>query len=296
LFQHFIEEAGGVEAIWFPFTDNPWLKYWSATEARPAGSRLVTEPYNYPFSDLIPLPVADLAGQALRDGSVTPEFNAAEYSAALGGLNGLDATDIWGPAMNTQLYIRSTTLRFDENGYGVTCRREDVQRVLHLFFAKYRTLLGEHTARNEYPMNGPVEVRACGLDDPEHVGIKDAQSSALACTAPRPDHPEWDTVVWLNLLTQPGTPGEYAFYREMERWTIATFDGTWAHARPEWSKGWAFSADAGWSDEKTLRQTIPALVSAGKPHDHGFHWAMRRLDEHDPHRILSNDFLDRFAG
>ena len=31
--------AGRAEAIWFPFTDAPWLKVWSVSEQRPAGSR-----------------------------------------------------------------------------------------------------------------------------------------------------------------------------------------------------------------------------------------------------------------
>jgi FAD/FMN-containing dehydrogenase len=295
LFQDFVDEAGRVEAIWFPFTGKPWLKIWSAAPRQPAGSRSTAQPYNYPFSDRVPGEVSEPAGQVIRRGSVTPEFSAAEYSVALAGLRALDAFDLWGPAMNTQLYIRASTLRFDESGYGVTCRRADVQKVLHLFFRKYRALLSEHQARGEYPMNGAVEVRACAIDDPGDVGVADAQVASLACTAPWPDRPEWDTVVWLNMLTQSGTPGEYAFYRAMESWTIATFDGRWAHARPEWSKGWAFTDAAAWRDDRLLSRTIPSLVSAGRPHDHGFHWSMRQFDRHDPHRVFSNRFLDRFA-
>ena len=46
--------AGRVEAIWFPFTTNPWLKVWTPTPSKPFFSRQVTSPYNYSFSDQIP--------------------------------------------------------------------------------------------------------------------------------------------------------------------------------------------------------------------------------------------------
>jgi hypothetical protein len=143
-------------------------------------------------------------------------------------------------------------------------------------------------------MNGPVEVRACGIDRLGDVGLASAQPAALASTSPRADHPEWDSVVWLNLLTLPGTPGEYRFYREMEQWTLKTFDGAWAAARPEWSKGWAFSNTAGWADEHLLRDVLPSRVSAGKPAGHTFDAATRQLAAFDPHHTYSNDFLGEF--
>jgi hypothetical protein len=52
-FASFLEASGWVEAIWYPFTDAPWLKVWSLSRRRPAGSRLVRSPYNFPFSDTL---------------------------------------------------------------------------------------------------------------------------------------------------------------------------------------------------------------------------------------------------
>jgi FAD/FMN-containing dehydrogenase len=295
-FESFLERAGRVEAIWFPFTEKPWLKFWSVAATKPAASRRTDAPYNYPFSDLIPQAAATAAARTVKDTpSSTPAFGQAEYAASVAGLAALDAADLWGSSKNTMLYIRATTLRLNESGYGIACRRVDIQRVLHLFIEKYRNLQATYQAAGNYPMNGPVEVRACGIDRLADVGITGAQPAALGATSPRVDHPEWNAVVWLNLLTFPGTAGSYRFYREMEQWTIATFDGTWAAARPEWSKGWAFSDTAAWGDAAMLRHTLPALVSAGKPTDGDFRWAMRRLDAHDPHRVFSNGFLDRLA-
>jgi FAD/FMN-containing dehydrogenase len=296
LFEDFVAEGGRVEVIWFPFTKKPWLKVWSVAATKPAASRLTSSPYNYEFSDLVPESAARSAGAALKDNpAIAPKFNRLEYDLTVSGLAALDAADLWGPSKDTLLYIRATTLRLDESGYGVSCHRRDIQRVLHLFFDKYQELQATYSEAGHYPMNGPVEVRACGIDRLSDVGISGAQPAALASTSPRTDHPEWDAVVWLNMLTVPHTPNSYAFYRDMERWALATFDGRWAAARPEWSKGWAFSETAPFADPTMLTTTLPAVVNAGRPHHRGFDWAMRRLEAHDPHRVFSNDFLDRFA-
>ena len=44
-FASFLEANGRVEAIWYPFTDAPWLKVWTVSRRRPASSRAVTKPY-----------------------------------------------------------------------------------------------------------------------------------------------------------------------------------------------------------------------------------------------------------
>jgi cholesterol oxidase-like protein len=48
-FASFVDHSGRAEAIWYPFTDRPWLKVWSISPRRPAGARAVHAPYNYPF-------------------------------------------------------------------------------------------------------------------------------------------------------------------------------------------------------------------------------------------------------
>jgi hypothetical protein len=47
-----LRHSGRAEAIWFPFTDNPWLKVWTVTDGhKPKDSRKVDQVCNYPFSD-----------------------------------------------------------------------------------------------------------------------------------------------------------------------------------------------------------------------------------------------------
>ena len=49
----YADGAGRVEAIWFPFTDTPWLKVWSIASSKPALSIAVSSPYNYSFTNSV---------------------------------------------------------------------------------------------------------------------------------------------------------------------------------------------------------------------------------------------------
>lgn len=296
LFADYVHEAGRVESIWFPFTDKPWLKVWSVEPERPASSRAVTGPYNYPFSDTVPKPIAQLADRIIRgEGSATPQFGQVEYEVVSAGLAATDSFDIWGAWKDTLRYIRASTLRLDESGLAVLCRRADLQRVLHLYASKWLEILNRYRAAGSYPFNGPLEMRACAVDDPSVCGVAGAQAPAIAATAPRRDHRGWDTVVWANVLTFPYTPDCFAAYRDLERWVFEMFDGTWAGVRIEWSKAWAFTRNAAYHDRELLRRGIPATASAGRAGREDWAWTMRRLNAMDPHRVFGNSFLDAFA-
>ena len=236
-FESFVDASGRAEAIWFPFTDKPWLKVWTVSPSKPAASRAVSAPYNYPFSDTIPQPVARMA-DLLVTATRAPPVRRLEYEIAKAGLAATRSLDLWGQSKDVQLYIKSSTLRVDEWGYAVlalaptcsgccTARRREV-----------------HRAAADLPRRGQLPD-----ERPGRVGWDASAGSATAgasppLSAPRraPDRPEWDTVVWINLLTFAGTRDSLAFYRDFERWVLATFDGTRATLRPEWAKGWAFTA------------------------------------------------------
>jgi FAD/FMN-containing dehydrogenase len=287
-FAGFLAGAGRAEAIWFPFTVKPWLKVWSVRPTRPAASRPVTGPYNYPFSDNLPKPVADLAGQvASGQYQLAPLLGQAQYNASVAGLTASLSADIWGPSKNVLLYVRPTTLRVHANGYAVLVRRSDLQWVVHEFAAYYENLLHSYAARGRYPVNGAVEIRVTGLDDPTHAGVPGAAVPALSAIRPVAEQPQWDTAVWLDVLTIPGTPHLNGFFRELENFLYATFTGTRAAVRVEWSKGWAYTDQAAWTAPAVLDGRIPASFPAS--------WAsaVATLDEYDPHRVFSNAFLDR---
>ncbi|MGW1953049.1 cholesterol oxidase substrate-binding domain-containing protein [Streptomyces sp. NPDC001920] len=286
----FLDRAGRVEAIWFAFTEFPWLKVWSVSPTRPLTSRHVRTPYNYPFSDNVPTPVADLVGRMVSDGAwyLAPVLGNAQYDVAALGLVATRSADIWGPSKNTLLYLRPTTLRIATNGYAVLTGRDQVQRVLAEFTAFYRERLAAYAARGRFPVNGSVEIRVTGLDDPADVGAAGARHPLLSALGPRADRPDWDTAVWLNVLTLPGTPHAHQFLRELEQFGLRTFDGGYAMSRVEWSKGWAYTDEAAWSDDDVLDSAVPGSFG-----ESAWVQASGVLDRLDPHGVFGNTFLDR---
>jgi FAD/FMN-containing dehydrogenase len=296
-FASYLETSGRVEAIWFPFTANPWLKVWTVKPSKPLFSRHVSRPYNYSFSDDLPPELTDLVAQLISgNGALTPAFGQAQYAAVAAGLVLTGTWDLWGWSKNTQLYVRPTTLKVTADGYAVLCRRADVQRVVREFTTFYSARVAAHRAQGRYPMNGPVEIRVTGLDRPGDVGLPGAVTPALSAVRPRPDHPEWDVAVWLDVLTVPGTPGAAAFYRELEQWVLGNYTGSYATVRPEWSKGWGYTSTAAWADPAVLGTAIPAAYSAGQPASSTWDTARAGLTALDPHRVFGNAFLDTLFG
>ncbi|WP_079051785.1 cholesterol oxidase substrate-binding domain-containing protein [Streptomyces regalis] len=286
----FLDRAGRVEAIWFAFTEFPWLKVWSVSPTRPLTSRHVTSPYNYPFSDSVPTPVADLVGRMVSDGAwyLAPVLGNAQYDVAALGLVATLSADIWGPSKNTLLYLRPTTLRIATNGYAVLTSRAQVQRVVAEFTAFYRERLTAYAGRGRFPVNGSVEIRVTGLDDPAEVGADGARTPLLSALRPRDDRPEWDTAVWLNILSLPGTPHAEPFLSQIERFLLRTFDGEYTMTRVEWSKGWAYTRDGAWSDGEVLGAVVPGSFG-----EEAWRQAAGVLDRLDPHGVFGNAFLDR---
>ncbi|MFJ5970511.1 cholesterol oxidase substrate-binding domain-containing protein [Streptomyces sp. NPDC093060] len=286
----FLRRSGRVETIWFAFTEFPWLKEWSVTPGKPLTSRHVTSPYNYPFSDSVPTLVADLVGRMFTDAAwyLAPALGNAQLDAAALGLTATLSADLWGPSKNTLLYLPPTTLRVTANGYAILTTRAGVQRVVHEFTSRYRERLEAYAALGRFPVNGSVEIRVTGLDDPADTGVEGARAPLLSTLRPSGARPEWDTAVWLDVLTLPGTPYAEAFLRELERFLLGTYDGGYALARVEWSKGWAYTEDAVWSDPEVLGSAVPGSFGTG-----AWEQAVGILDRLDPHRVFSNGFLDR---
>ncbi|MGW2717553.1 cholesterol oxidase substrate-binding domain-containing protein [Streptomyces sp. NPDC001492] len=286
----YLDTSGRVEAIWFAFTEFPWFKVWSVAPTRPLTSRHVTSPYNYPFSDNVPTVVADLVGRMTSDAAwyLAPVLGNAQYDVASLGLVATLSADIWGPSKNTLLYIRPTTLRVTANGYAVLTARAQVQRVVAEFTSFYRERLAAYAALGRFPVNGSVEIRVTGLDDPADAELDGARAPLLSALRQSDTHPEWDTAVWLDVLTLPGTPYAEAFLRELEQFLLRTFDGEHALTRVEWSKGWAYTDEAAWSDGEVLSTKVPASLGEA-----AWGQAAGTLDRLDPHRVLGNGFLDR---
>jgi FAD/FMN-containing dehydrogenase len=292
----YLDSAGRVEAIWFPFTSNPWLKVWSLSPSKPLFSLEVTSPYNYSFSDTISQQELQLVTQILSGNpSAVTTFGPLQYDLVAAGLVTTFTYDIWGWSKNLLLYVRPTTLRVTANGYAVLTSRSNIQRVVNEFVTRYEALVATYQAAGNYPMNGPVEIRVSGLDEPADIGLGSAGAGQLSALRPRPDHTAWDVAVWFDILTIPGTPTADQFYREMEQWMFSNYSGSYAMVRPEWSKGWGYTNTAAWADTVALATTIPNAYRTGQATGDNWDTALATLDQHDPHRVFSSPLLDALA-
>lgn len=291
----FLDKSGRIETIHFPFTGNPWTKIWTLTPTLPPMVREATGPFNYPFSDSIPQSLIDLIRDInLGDVSRTPALGALQYTLVSTGLVFTASFDLWGWSRNVNLYVKPSTLRVTANGYAVITSRANVQRVVHEFVTYYQARAEAYRAQGKYPVNGPVEIRVTGLDRPSEVAIPNAVEPLLSAVRPVRDRPEWDCAVWLDLLTLPGTPEAEPFYREVEQWLFSQFSGSYALARVEWSKGWAYDAVEGaWSDATVIGQTIPQSLRYGQARDASWDAALAILNRYDPARVFASPLLDR---
>lgn len=288
----FLDRTGRIEAIWFPYTECPWLKVWSVAPAKSAPSRHITQPYPYTFANWVTKPESDLL-KAIVEGDVaaTPLFTAADYGIVASGLALTGTEDVWGWSRTSLLYVQPTTLRIVEGGWAVLTARANVQQVLHQFYLRYQALVAQYEGRGEFPVNGPVEIRITTVDHPADVA-DDAIVPWLAPTRPRPDHPEWDTCVWLDIGTLPGTPAAARFYTDIETWIWSTFTEPHATVRPEWSKAWAHTARGAWTDNRLISATIPDAFRAGQTENDNWDAALATLERLDPARVFTNPFLD----
>ena len=292
----YLDSAGRVEAIWFPFTANPWLKVWSVAPMLPLGSIEVTSPYNYSFSDSITLQESQLVAQIVGGNpSAVTTFGPLQYDIVASGLVLTFTWDIWGWSKNLLLYVLPTTLRVTANGYAVITSRANVQRVVNDFFNSYQARVAAYQAAGNYPMNGPVEIRVTGLDNSADIGLASAGSGQLAALRPRPDQAAWNVAVWFDILTIPGTPTADQFYRDTEQWMISNYSGSYATVRPEWSKGWAYTTTAAWSDPTMLTTTIPNAYRTGQAVGDNWDTALATLDAYDPYRVFSSPLLNALA-
>jgi Cholesterol oxidase, substrate-binding len=281
-----------VEAIWYPFTDTPWLKVWTVSPRRTPGSRRVRAPYNYPFSDTLP---ADeqraIRREILSHPSEAVALGQESYAQTVASLASENAGDIWGTSKDVLLYVRPATLRVTANGYAILTRRRHVQRVIGEFADRYKDVVASYRAEDLYPLNMPVEIRVTGLDDPGELGVDGAQPALLSALCPRADHAEWDVAVWLDILSLPGTPAADRAYRDIERWVFANYRPPYATVRPEWSKGWAYTARGAWTNRTLLERTLPQAFRAARPPDRTWDAAVRTLDRLDPHAVFTSPLL-----
>lgn len=291
-FRSFVEQSGRAEAIWFPFTEKPWLKVWTIGPYN-IKSKAVYGPFNYPFSDTIPTSISNLI-QSINNGNpqLVPTLGQLQYDMVSLGLTLTISSDLWGWSKNLLLYIRPTTLRVTANGYAIVTKRSNIQNVLFDFTEKYKAMVKEYASRGSYPMNNAVEIRVTGLDKADESIIEGAVLPALSPARPVEGKPEWDVVIWLDNLTMPGAPDSNQFYTELETWVFAHFSGDYAETRVEWSKGWGYTHTGVWNNLNVLQNIIPQSFDKGSETNDSWNEALSIFNKYDPHRLFSSPFLD----
>ncbi len=293
-FANFIEKTGRAEAILFPFTEKPWLKVWSATgEKKPDSSKQVDSPYNYPFSDNISEKTVYFIKSIISGNlNVTPAFGKFGYFITSVGLQYNNAFDLWGWSKNLLLYIKPTTLRMAVNGYVIITKRKNIQRVINEFYSQYSLLINKYSSQNLYPINGPIEIRVTGLDDPNDIINTPAETPLLSALKINSDNIGWDVGIWVDILTFPGTPFSNQFYQEVEEWCFSNYIGTYANFRVEWSKGWGYTKTSAWSNTDILERMIPNSLRKGEILEDNWELARSILNYYDPHRIFTSALHD----
>lgn len=294
----YLQQSGRVEAIWFPFTDNPWLKVWTVAPTKPAGSVETNHPNNYPFSDNVPQEVTGMIKviTGLFPG-LTPTFGKVMFGVTDVGLTLDNARDLWGPSKNTLFYIKDTTLRVTANGYAVLMKKGDVQNAVSAFAKQFEKMLGDYEAAGKYPINSPLEIRITGLDAPDSIPTGAAGADCRPVISSLSTDKEtiangWDVALWLDVLTLPGTKYADEFYEELEQWFVDTFKGTYARLMPEWSKGWAYTADKGaWTNDTFMGQ-IRETLTTGRDSNENWNYEVETLSGFDKYKLFVNPLLN----
>lgn len=304
---YFLEQSGRVEAIWYPFSEYPWLKVWTVEKDKPADSRLVENPNNYPFSDNLETKITDTI-KAILGGvpNLTPTFGQIMQKATQLGLDGKNlvgqnkypvSRDIWGASKNTLFYVKDTTLRVTANGYAVLMKKTDVQNAIADFTQQFQKMLNDYQNKKEYPINAPLEIRITNLDSPDNVAsiIGDSPGrpviSSLA-TDQFTEQDNWDVALWLDVLTLPGTNLSNQFYSELEEWVLKRFFGS-PNGRvvPEWSKGWGYTSnDGAWTNPEFFDH-IRTVFTLTRENDDNWQWEIDTLAKYDQYSLFLSPLL-----
>jgi hypothetical protein len=300
----FLNKSGRIEIIWFPsfpflgfpVPSYPWLKVWTVTAQKPAGSTEVNDPYNYPFSDNLQVEATEILSKIVSGAAaLTPLFTAITASftssALSGGWGYKNSTDLWGPSMNTLLYVKDTTLRVTANGYAVHMQRNQVQQAIHDFTNQFDSLLVKFEKNKLYPINAPLEIRVTALDDYPPGGTQGPVISGLRYDAAG-KKAGWDVACWFDVLTvQPAGDPQKAndFYEQLETWVGQRFASPEYLVMPEWSKGWAYTAnDGAWTSQPYIQQI---RKNFGTDPANNWEYEVNTLARYDSKGLFFNPFL-----
>jgi hypothetical protein len=284
-----LDEFGRVEVIWFCYTNQAWVKTWELKSHRIFPQ--VSGPYNYPWANSIdPFANGTLHWLLRGNPALAPSFG--ELQLGIAKHFSPEGSTMNGTARDLLLFVKASTMRVTAFAYAIQMRRRDVQSAVNIWYELYRDLVERYRSNGKYPWNSAVELRFTTTDMNSDLAVHRASAPALsACRSVNPFDPTLDTVMWISVLTVVGTPDSNQFFAELEERMAAV----WARPginvmRPEWAKGWAYTADGGpWTNTAILTQQIPSHYNQPIP---TFDHARQTLAAYDRFNIYTNSFLD----
>ena len=78
----------------------------------------------------------------------------------------------------------------------------------------------------------------------------------------------------------------------MESWIYSNYS-SYADVRPEWSKGWGYTASGAWTSDPVIDTKVPETFRAGQPLNDNWDSARQMLDILDPARVFTSDFVTK---
>lgn len=114
----------------------------------------------------------------------------------------------------------------------------------------------------------------------------------MSVVHPVKDRPEFDTAVWISVLSFDGARHQDEAFRKIERFFYDTIDGDDAVVRVEWSKGYGYTNQGPWTDSRIVEGFVQSKFP-DSPSCDGWNFASATFDKYDPHRIFTNDYLNK---
>jgi hypothetical protein len=189
-----------------------------------------------------------------------------------------------GTARDLLLYVKPTTALYSMIGYALQVPLDRLQGAANAFFRQFEASLHACATEGKYPANGPVEIRVTSVDRVAGLRVAGAAPPALGVTNPIGGQSSQDVVLWVDSLSFPGTSSSGEFYETLESWILDDWGPRYGTiVRPEWSKGWAYTASGPWTNTDLLRR-----ITASYPE---FGTVRSTLQRFDPGNIYTNGFL-----
>ena len=291
-FAYFLENNGRVASVWFPFTKNPWMRLYKNCSEKPQSSREIKDVDPYEFANNISASTTKFMERIYETPYLTPIFSKATTKLLNFELKKNEVLDIWGSSKDIIFNVSEKTSKIYDFGYGIQLSRSNLQKAINMISEKYNELILEFDSHRKWPMNGPIEFRISSLDSSEYINTENGEDPARpvisSVSADRlSEENGWDICLMIEITTLPISDSLNEFYFLFEEWILYTFTGIFARARPEWSKGAAYTKDGPWTNQAVLRY-IRESFTTGRTSDDDWQWETETLEKYDSKNIFQS--------